>query len=120
MMAAIRGFMPPVERRLSIAMRSGKTAKVVPRPATKPNMSDRWKLGSRMLSVFLVSSSHPESIKSWLSTPAVRVTLEKRGHFIAAVSSGGISADLTGSFGAGRPGYCQMKQWLQFVVTEDL
>jgi hypothetical protein len=36
MMAAILGFMPMLERLFSIAMRSGRAAKVVPNPATKP------------------------------------------------------------------------------------
>jgi hypothetical protein len=36
--AAIRGFMPLLERCFSIAMRSGRAAKVVPAPATKPTI----------------------------------------------------------------------------------
>ena len=39
--AAILGFMPALDRRLSIASRSGKTAKVVPKPAIKPKISER-------------------------------------------------------------------------------
>ena len=41
MIAAILGFMPALDRRLSIATKSGKTAKVVPKPATKPKRSER-------------------------------------------------------------------------------
>src|SRR6476660_5520473 len=39
MIAAIVGFMPSQDRRLSIAMRSGRAANVVPNPATKPIIS---------------------------------------------------------------------------------
>jgi hypothetical protein len=35
------GFMPVLDRRLSIASRSGMAAKVVPKPAIKPSISDR-------------------------------------------------------------------------------
>jgi hypothetical protein len=45
MMAAILGFMPWLERRLSMAIRSGTAAKIVPRPATKPKTSERWNRG---------------------------------------------------------------------------
>ena len=38
-MAAILGFMPAEDRRLSIVIRSGNAAKVVPIPATKPMIS---------------------------------------------------------------------------------
>jgi hypothetical protein len=41
MMAAIVGFMPWLDRRLSILIKSGTAAKVVPKPATKPRTSDR-------------------------------------------------------------------------------
>jgi hypothetical protein len=41
MMADILGFIPALDRRLSIATRSGTAAKVVPKPATKPKISDR-------------------------------------------------------------------------------
>jgi hypothetical protein len=40
-MAAILGFMPLLDLRLSIPIKSGKAAKVVPNPATKPMTSDR-------------------------------------------------------------------------------
>ena len=41
MMPAIVGFMPLLDRRLSIAIKSGTAAKVVPKPATKPTTSER-------------------------------------------------------------------------------
>jgi hypothetical protein len=49
MIAAILGFMPALERLLSIAIKSGTAANVVPRPAIKPNTSDRLNLGIRRL-----------------------------------------------------------------------
>jgi hypothetical protein len=36
--AAILGFMPTIDRRLSMATKSGRAAKVVPNPATKPTI----------------------------------------------------------------------------------
>src|SRR5215471_833663 len=39
MIAAMVGFMPWQDRRLSMAIRSGKAANVVPNPATKPMIS---------------------------------------------------------------------------------
>ncbi len=51
MIAAILGFMAALDRCLSISKKSRKTAKVVPKPATKPKISERWKLGSRRLYV---------------------------------------------------------------------
>jgi hypothetical protein len=44
MIAAIRGFIPALDRRLSIAIKSGIAAKVVPKPATTPKISDRLRL----------------------------------------------------------------------------
>jgi hypothetical protein len=41
MMAAILGFIPALDRRLSIAIKSGTAAKVVPKPAKKPKISER-------------------------------------------------------------------------------
>jgi hypothetical protein len=40
MIAVILGFMPALERRLSIATKSGTAAKVVPNPAKTPTTSD--------------------------------------------------------------------------------
>jgi len=51
MIAAILGFMPALDRRLNIAIKSGKAAKVVPKPATMPTISDRLKPVNRMLCV---------------------------------------------------------------------
>jgi hypothetical protein len=42
--AGIRGFMPLLDLRLSIPIKSGNAAKVVPNPARKPTTSDRRKL----------------------------------------------------------------------------
>jgi hypothetical protein len=41
MIAAILGFIPALDLRLSIAIKSGIDAKVVPNPAKKPKTSDR-------------------------------------------------------------------------------
>jgi len=41
MMAAILGFIPALDRRLSIAIKSGTAANVVPNPATNPKTSER-------------------------------------------------------------------------------
>jgi len=49
-MAAILGFMPLLDLRLSIAIKSGRAAKVVPNPATKPTTSDLRKLECKRLS----------------------------------------------------------------------
>jgi hypothetical protein len=46
MIVAIIGDMPALERRLSIATKSGTAANVVPKPATKPNTSDRRSPGN--------------------------------------------------------------------------
>src|SRR4249919_1501883 len=49
MIAAILGFMPALDRRLNIAIKSGTAAKVVPKPATMPTISDRLNSENRML-----------------------------------------------------------------------
>ena len=60
MIAAILGFMPVLDPRLSIAIKSGTAAKVVPKPATKPRTSDRVNLGMRRLFVSATPRpSHP-------------------------------------------------------------
>jgi hypothetical protein len=41
MMPVILRFMPLLDRRLSIEIQSGRAAKVVPAPATRPTISDR-------------------------------------------------------------------------------
>jgi hypothetical protein len=51
MIVAILGFMPALDRRLSIAVKSGAAAKVVPNPAKKPKISDRRRLGMSRLRV---------------------------------------------------------------------
>jgi len=51
MIAAILGFIPALERRRSIAIRSGSAAKVVPNPATSPRISERLKVGKSKLCV---------------------------------------------------------------------
>src|SRR5271165_2596721 len=54
--------MPALEPRLSIAIKSGMAAKVVPKPATKPRTSDRLRLGSSKLCVSCgTRSSQPQS-----------------------------------------------------------
>ena len=63
MIAAIFGFMPALDRRLSIEIRSGKAAKVVPNPAIKPRISDRVNVGASRLCVSVTSSpSQPDSM----------------------------------------------------------
>ena len=60
MMAAILGFMPRLDRRLSMAIKSGTAANVVPKPATRPRTSDRVKLGmSRLFASVTIKPSHP-------------------------------------------------------------
>src|SRR5215469_11120940 len=62
MMAAILGFMPALDRRRNIAIKSGTAAKVVPKPAIMPTISDRCNLGTRRLDVSCgVSSPQPLS-----------------------------------------------------------
>lgn len=56
-MAAILGFMPLLDLRLSIPIKSGRAAKVVPNPATKPTTSDLRKRGSNRLSVSCMPNS---------------------------------------------------------------
>jgi len=51
MIVAMLGFMPALDRRLSIAVKSGTAAKVVPNPAKKPKISDRRRLGMSRLRV---------------------------------------------------------------------
>src|SRR5580698_3769069 len=43
MIAAILGFIPALDRRRSMAIRSGRAANVVPNPATRPSTSERLK-----------------------------------------------------------------------------
>jgi hypothetical protein len=49
MIAAILGFIPTLDRRLSIAIKSGIAAKVVPNPATRPRISGLFNSGKRRL-----------------------------------------------------------------------
>ena len=49
--AAILGFIPALDRRLNIANKSGNAANVVPKPATKPRISERQNLGISRLCV---------------------------------------------------------------------
>jgi hypothetical protein len=51
MIATMRGFMPALDCRLSMAIKSGIAAKVVPNPATNPRISDRRNLGTSRLDV---------------------------------------------------------------------
>jgi hypothetical protein len=46
MMVAILGIMPLLDRRLRIAVGSGKPARIVPAPAAKPRTSDCLSLGA--------------------------------------------------------------------------
>lgn len=73
MIAAILGFMPALDRRLSIATRSGIAAKVVPNPATIPIISERRILGTSKLCVSCGTRlSHPETtIRLWRKIKSV-------------------------------------------------
>jgi len=51
MIEAILGFMPALDRRRSMVIRSGIAAKVVPNPATIPTISERCSLGISRLCV---------------------------------------------------------------------
>src|SRR5215831_5741289 len=57
MIAAILGFIPAVDRRLNIAIRSGTAANVVPKPARKPTISDRCSDGTSRLDTSLGARS---------------------------------------------------------------
>jgi hypothetical protein len=62
MIAAILGFIPAVDLRLSIATKSGTAANVVPIPAKNPMISDRRSLGAKRLAVsWGTRPSQPES-----------------------------------------------------------
>jgi hypothetical protein len=62
MIAAILGFIPADDRRLSIAIKSGTAAKVVPKPATRPKTSDRLNCGMSMLCVLCTNSLQLQSM----------------------------------------------------------
>lgn len=62
MIAAMLGFKPALDGRLSIATRSGIAAKVVSNPATMPTISERRILGTSKLCVSCGTRlSHPET-----------------------------------------------------------
>ena len=79
MIAAIFGFMPALDRRLSIAIRSGTAAKVVPNPAIKPRTSERVNLGASRLCVSVTNTpSQPYSmimLRKRSSTRRLRVIM---------------------------------------------
>ena len=66
MIVAIIGDMPALERRLSSATKSGTAANVVPKPATKPNISDRRNPGKNRLCV-------SRGTRSWQPQSVVRL-----------------------------------------------
>jgi hypothetical protein len=89
-MAAIVGFIPWLDRRLSILIKSGTAAKVVPKPATKPNTSDRWNPGKSRLDVsWRASPSQPLSM-STLVHKRLPINLLKQSVVIAAVLCGDV------------------------------
>jgi hypothetical protein len=51
MIASILGFILAVDRRRSMASKSGREANVVPGPATKPTTSERFRVGEQALGV---------------------------------------------------------------------
>jgi len=63
------GFIPLLDRRLNILIKSGTAANVVPKPAATPMISDRWKPGTSRLDVSRIAQpSQPQSV----ITPANR------------------------------------------------
>lgn len=69
-MAAILGFMPLLDRRRSIPTRSGTAAKVVPKPAIKPMISERFKARQSTISTRAPARSttaKPRALSSWLA-----------------------------------------------------
>jgi hypothetical protein len=74
-MAAILGFMPLLDRRLSMATRSGTAANVVPRPATKPRISDRCSRGANRLGVSRGTRSAQPANAEQLHNKMANVTL---------------------------------------------
>src|SRR6516162_2130172 len=81
MMAAILGFMPALDRRFSIAIRSGTAAKVVPKPATNPKISDRFRVGAKRLAVSRGTSSPSQPQRA----PSPRRSAAKRNVFALAL-----------------------------------
>jgi hypothetical protein len=78
MIAAIRGFIPALDRRLSITIKSGAAAKVVPNPATKPKISDRCNLGTNKLFVSRGTRSWQLHKNIRLKTMTANITLLNR------------------------------------------
>ena len=61
-MAAILGFMPLLDLRFNIPIKSGSAANVVPNPATKPTISERLKTGEKQ-TLCIVDGQFPASCK---------------------------------------------------------
>src|SRR5512134_1226134 len=94
MMPAIVGFMPWADRRLSILNRSGKAAKVVPNPATKPTTSDRLSVGSSRLAM---------SVMPRPSQPLRIVVLNTSRAYVAILERAMCSVSLGEGEGGGVP-----------------
>jgi len=78
MIPAIVGFMPLLDRRLNILNKSGTAAKVVPKPATIPSISDRLKVGASRLAGFSITNPSQPHIMVTLSNPIQRIILSTR------------------------------------------
>src|SRR5262245_19747237 len=76
MMPAILGLTPALDRRRSIAIKSGSAAQVVPNPATKPTISDRCNVGTRRLLASRTASSPQPQSASVLSQKTHRISRE--------------------------------------------
>jgi len=79
-MTAILGFIPPLDRRLSIAIKSGNAANVVPNPATKPNTSERLKRGAIKLGASrrIRSLRFPHAVSVRIKRTIASLTLIRR------------------------------------------
>src|SRR6516164_7325092 len=87
MIAAIVGFIPALDRRLSIAIKSGTAAKVVPKPATKPRTSDRVNLGMSRDDVSCgIRPSQPSSVNTLTKRTATIHTLNLPLHIPASLA----------------------------------
>src|SRR5215471_8987590 len=88
MIATILGFIPCVDRRLSIAIRSGNAAKVVPKPATNPTISDLLNFGTSKLDVSRgTKPSQPQS-SSMPDVRTSRISILERGMVPSLVNHG--------------------------------
>src|SRR5579885_134741 len=97
MIAAILGFMPAADRRFNIAIRSGTAAKVVPRPAMKPKISERWSFGMSRLAVSRgVGTSQPQSTNTAITMQTSINSLRRIWFLIEETNGSGIESVVRG------------------------